>query len=74
MTQIPQWRARLTGTSAPGAVVLIRLYVGGIFLSEGVLEFLRPDQLGTGRFDKAGIPAPASSHPSTASSRSCAAC
>ncbi|MFD4337847.1 DoxX family protein [Streptomyces anulatus] len=46
------------GTSAPGAVVLIRLYVGAIFLSEGVLKFLRPDQLGTGRFDKAGIPAP----------------
>ncbi|WP_394426710.1 DoxX family protein [Streptomyces sp. SGAir0957] len=58
MTQLQQWQARLTGTSAPGAAILIRLYVGAIFLSEGVLKFLRPDQLGTGRFDKAGIPAP----------------
>jgi putative oxidoreductase len=41
-----------------GAIVLIRFYVGLIFLSEGILKFLRPDQLGPGRFDKAGIPAP----------------
>ncbi|WP_282698321.1 DoxX family protein [Streptomyces sp. CC208A] len=58
MTQLQRWQARLMGTSAPGAVVLIRLYVGAVFLSEGVLKFLRPDQLGTGRFDKAGILAP----------------
>jgi putative oxidoreductase len=49
---------QLTSTRAPGAVVLIRLYVGVIFASEGVLKFLRPEQLGPGRFDKAGIPAP----------------
>jgi putative oxidoreductase len=49
---------QLTSTRAPGAVVLIRLYVGLIFASEGVLKFLRPEQLGPGRFDKAGIPAP----------------
>lgn len=41
-----------------GAIVLIRFYVGLIFLCEGVLKFLRPEQLGPGRFDKAGIPAP----------------
>ncbi|MGW3864166.1 DoxX family protein [Streptomyces sp. NPDC005047] len=58
MTQLQQWQARLTGRSAPGAAILIRLYVGAVFLSEGVLKFARPDQLGTGRFDKAGIPAP----------------
>ncbi|OBA87619.1 DoxX family protein [Mycobacteriaceae bacterium 1482268.1] len=40
-----------------GAVVLIRLYVGLIFAGEGVLKFLRPDALGPGRFEKAGIPA-----------------
>ena len=39
-------------------MVLIRLYVGLIFACEGVLKFLRPEQLGPGRFDKAGIPAP----------------
>ncbi len=49
---------QLTSTRAPGAVVLIRLYVGLIFASEGILKFLRPEQLGPGRFDKAGIPAP----------------
>ncbi|MEE6140334.1 DoxX family protein [Mycobacterium sp. 050128] len=49
----------LASTHAPAAVVLIRLYVGLVFACEGVLKFLWPDSLGTGRFDKAGIPAPA---------------
>jgi putative oxidoreductase len=52
------WLTRLTSTSAPAAVVLIRLYVGVIFACEGILKFLRPGPLGPGRFDKAGIPAP----------------
>ncbi|MGA6205503.1 DoxX family protein [Nocardia testacea] len=52
------WTTHLTATSAPAAVVLIRFYLGAIFLSEGIQKFLYPDQLGTGRFDKAGIPAP----------------
>lgn len=50
--------SRLTATRAPAAVVLIRLYVGVIFASEGALKFLRPEALGAGRFEKAGIPAP----------------
>lgn len=50
--------ARVTATAAPAAVVLIRLYVGVIFASEGVLKFLRPEALGAGRFGRAGIPAP----------------
>ncbi len=37
--------------------MLIRLYVGLIFVGEGVLKFTRPDSLGPGRFIKAGIPA-----------------
>jgi uncharacterized membrane protein YphA (DoxX/SURF4 family) len=45
-------------TRGSGAVVLIRFYVGLIFASEGVLKFLRPDQLGPGRFEKVGIPLP----------------
>src|SRR4029079_18372956 len=40
------------------ATILIRLYVGSVFLFEGIQKFLYPDQLGIGRFDKAGIPAP----------------
>ena len=49
---------RLLTTDAPAAVVLIRLIVGGVFLSEGVQKFLFPDALGVGRFAKIGIPAP----------------
>ncbi len=40
------------------AVVLIRLMVGGVFLSEGLQKFLLPDSLGVGRFARIGIPAP----------------
>ena len=49
--------AQLTATRASGAVVLIRLYVGLIFVGEGFRKFLRPEALGPGRFEKAGIPA-----------------
>lgn len=49
--------AQVTATRASGAVVLIRLYVGLIFVGEGILKFLRPETLGSGRFEKAGIPA-----------------
>ena len=44
---------------APAAVVLVRLMVGWVFLSEGVQKFLYPAALGVGRFEKIGIPAPA---------------
>lgn len=49
---------RLLATEAPAAVVLIRLIVGAVFLSEGIQKFLYPDALGVGRFTKIGIPAP----------------
>ncbi|MBX6389964.1 MAG: DoxX family protein [Frankia sp.] len=52
------WARRLAATRAPASVVLIRLYVGVVFLFEGIQKFLFPDQLGTGRFERAGIPAP----------------
>jgi|SRR5829696_5073443 len=48
---------QLTATRASGAVVLIRFYVGLIFAGEGLLKFVRPEALGSGRFEKAGIPA-----------------
>jgi putative oxidoreductase len=50
------WRDR---PPAPAAVILVRLLVGGVFLSEGIQKFLYPDALGIGRFVKIGIPAPA---------------
>jgi uncharacterized membrane protein YphA (DoxX/SURF4 family) len=58
MTQLNDSPARPASTTAPAAVVLIRAYVGAVFLFEGIQKFLFPDRLGTGRFDKAGIPAP----------------
>jgi uncharacterized membrane protein YphA (DoxX/SURF4 family) len=49
---------KLLATNAPAAAILVRLIVGGVFLSEGVQKFLYPDALGVGRFAKIGIPAP----------------
>jgi putative oxidoreductase len=45
-------------SNAPAATVLVRLLVGGVFLSEGIQKFLFPAALGVGRFAKIGIPAP----------------
>ena len=49
---------RLFDASADRSVILIRLLVGCVFLSEGVQKFLFPAALGVGRFQKIGIPAP----------------
>jgi putative oxidoreductase len=40
------------------AILLIRILVGWVFLSEGIQKFLFPDSLGVGRFAKIGIPWP----------------
>jgi len=40
------------------ALLLIRLMVGSVFLSEGIQKFLFPGTLGVGRFIKIGLPAP----------------
>lgn len=45
-------------TRAPASVLLIRVMVGAVFLTEGIQKFLYPDELGVGRFIKIGIPAP----------------
>jgi putative oxidoreductase len=50
--------AMITGTSAPTAVVLIRLAVGAIFLSEGIQKFSNPADVGSGRFTRIGLPNP----------------
>ena len=47
------WESR-----ASKAVVLIRVLVGWVFLSEGIQKFLFPDSHGVGRFVKIGIPWP----------------
>jgi putative oxidoreductase len=55
--------ADMLSTSAPRATVLVRLIVGGVFLSEGIQKFLFPTVLGAGRFAKIGIPWPEFSAP-----------
>jgi uncharacterized membrane protein YphA (DoxX/SURF4 family) len=47
---------RIIRTTAPTATILIRLVVGGVFLSEGIQKFLFPAETGAGRFAKIGIP------------------
>ena len=47
------WESR-----ASKAIVLIRVLVGWVFLSEGIQKFLFPDSLGVGRFVKIDIPWP----------------
>ena len=49
--------SRVIATSAPRSVILVRLIVGAVFLSEGIQKFLFPGDLGVGRFIKIGIPA-----------------
>jgi putative oxidoreductase len=49
--------SKVIATSAPRSVILIRLIVGAVFLSEGIQKFLFPGDLGVGRFIKIGIPA-----------------
>ena len=48
----------LLETRAPRSVVLIRLLVGAVFLSEGIQKFLFPAEVGAGRFARIGLPAP----------------
>jgi putative oxidoreductase len=50
--------AKLLSSTAPKSVILIRLIVGWVFLSEGIQKFLFPAALGVGRFVKIGIPDP----------------
>lgn len=44
-------------------VLLVRILVGWVFLSEGIQKLLFPAALGSGRFLKIGIPAPAFTGP-----------
>ena len=47
-----------TASTASSAIILIRLSVGAVFLSEGIQKFLFPADVGAGRFERIGIPAP----------------
>jgi putative oxidoreductase len=39
-------------------MMLVRILVGLVFLTEGILKFVRPDELGVGRFAHIGLPVP----------------
>lgn len=39
-------------------MILVRVVVGIVFLTEGILKFLYPDELGAGRFAHIGLPIP----------------
>jgi putative oxidoreductase len=49
---------RLLNTSPRAIILLIRLMVGAVFLSEGIQKFLFPALRGAGRFEKIGLPNP----------------
>jgi putative oxidoreductase len=53
-----RFQQKVIATKAPAAVILVRLVVGAVFLSEGIQKFLFPNDLGVGRFIKIGIPSP----------------
>jgi len=45
-------------STAPFPFLLCRLVVGLIFLSEGIQKFIRPEEVGSGRFAKIGFSSP----------------
>ena len=49
---------KVISTDNQSTTVLIRLMVGAVFLSEGIQKFLFADKLGSGRFNKIGLPNP----------------
>jgi putative oxidoreductase len=48
----------IINTSNDRKIILVRLVVGLIFLTEGLQKYLFPDLLGTGRFLKIGFTNP----------------
>jgi uncharacterized membrane protein YphA (DoxX/SURF4 family) len=56
-------RRWLFDTRGPRAIVLVRLAVGIIFISEGFQKFLFTEEFGVGRFLKIGIPMPTTMAP-----------
>jgi putative oxidoreductase len=49
---------KLLAPSPPRAVLLVRLAIAFVFVTEGIQKFLYPEALGVGRFLKIGIPYP----------------
>jgi uncharacterized membrane protein YphA (DoxX/SURF4 family) len=49
---------KVLATNTTVVVIIIRLMVGAVFISEGIQKLLYPDAVGAGRFEKIGIPSP----------------
>ncbi len=49
---------KIINTNRSNATLIIRIMVGGVFLSEGLQKFLFPVLRGAGRFESMGFPAP----------------
>jgi len=56
MKKISEWFL-VPPLDAPAATILLRVMAGSVFLWEGVMKFVFPNQ-GVGRFTKLGFPAP----------------
>jgi putative oxidoreductase len=54
---------RVIASQAPSALVLLRIAIAFVFVTEGIQKFLYPDVLGVGRFTRIGIPYPEFSAP-----------
>lgn len=54
---------RVIAHRAPSALVLLRIAIAFVFVTEGIQKFLYPEALGVGRFIKIGIPYPEISAP-----------
>ena len=50
-------KKRITKTTNDKFIILIRLLVGIVFLSEGIQKFVFPEVRGAGRFEVIGLPA-----------------
>ena len=50
--------SKIFQTQPINSIILVRLIVGAVFLSEGIQKFLFPETLGIGRFINIGIPVP----------------
>ncbi len=58
MSSVPEPKSKFQG-----AVILVRIMVGSVFLSEGIQKFLFVESQGVGRFARIGIPLPEVSAP-----------
>ena len=55
--------AKASSSRSSWGLFFLRLVIGWVFLSEGILKFLDPHSLGAGRFARIGIPYPQLSAP-----------